>query len=159
LDKVTFCMRVLPNLTPLRFFLSIFVVLFHVPQFCKNQGLPFFDAWSIFYKGSEAVYMFFSLSGFLIIRQLYLEKKETNTIALKDFYIRRVLRIFPLYYIVLIVGLVYYQIVLPWAGYAFESNYNLNEGIFLSDFFLSNVFDILYHPAYINEVIVHIIIE
>lgn len=152
-------MRVLPNLTPLRFFLSLFVVLFHVPQFCKNQGFPFFDDWSVFHKGSEAVYMFFSLSGFLIIRQLYIEKKETNTLALKSFYIRRILRIFPLYYLVLLFGLCYYHIILPWAGYAFENNYNLVEGILLAVFFLPNVFSELYHPGGILEILWSIGIE
>lgn len=152
-------MKVLPNLTPLRFFLSFFVVLFHVPQFCKNQGFPFFDEWSVFHKGSEAVYMFFSLSGFLIIRQLYLEKKNTDTIDLKNFYIRRVLRIFPLYYVVLIFGLFYYQVVLPWAGYNFDNNYNLLEGILLSVFFLPNVFSELHHPGGIIEILWSIGIE
>nr|WP_294937146.1 acyltransferase [uncultured Flavobacterium sp.] len=152
-------MKALPNLTSLRFFLALFVVIFHVPQFCKNQEIPFFNDLAIFHKGQEAVYMFFSLSGFLIIRQLYIEKKQTNTIALKRFYIRRMLRIFPLYYLILGFGLFYYRFLLPTLGYEFESNYNLLEGILLSVFFLPNVFSFLYYPGGIIEVLWSIGIE
>jgi peptidoglycan/LPS O-acetylase OafA/YrhL len=152
-------MKTLPNLTSLRLFLALFVVIFHIPQFCRNQGFPFFDALPIFHKGSQAVYVFFSLSGFLIIRQLYLEKKTTNSVSLKRFFLRRILRIFPLYYLILVVGFFFYRYLLPTLGYDFENNYNLTEGILLSVFFLPNVFANLYHPGGIIEVLWSIGIE
>lgn len=152
-------MKALPNLTALRFFLALFVVLFHIPQFCRNQEIPFFDALSIFHKGKEAVYVFFSLSGFLIIRQVYIEKKETGSISLPKFYMKRILRIFPLYYLILFTGFFYYRFLLPQLGYDFESNYNLLEGVLLSVFFLPNVFGNLYHPGGIIEILWSIGIE
>jgi peptidoglycan/LPS O-acetylase OafA/YrhL len=94
-------MKLLPNLTGLRFLLAFLVVIFHIPQFCQNRGFPYYNNLSIFNKGEEAVYMFFSLSGFLIIRLLYIEKSVSNSVNLKKFFIRRVLRIFPLYYLIL----------------------------------------------------------
>ncbi|WHF51445.1 acyltransferase [Chryseobacterium gotjawalense] len=48
--------------------------------------------------------MFFVLSGFLITYLLLKEYQKTKTIKIKDFYIRRILRIWPLYY--LYIGLV-----------------------------------------------------
>ncbi len=45
------------------------------------------------------VTMFFALSGFLITSLLLLENKETNNIHIKGFYMRRVLRIWPIYYL------------------------------------------------------------
>jgi len=50
--------------------------------------------------GKNAVYLFFVLSGFLITYLLLLEKREDKTINVKNFYIRRVFRIWPLYYII-----------------------------------------------------------
>lgn len=43
------------------------------------------------------VTVFFVLSGFLITALLLEERKATGTVSLRDFYIRRALRIFPLY--------------------------------------------------------------
>ena len=132
-------MKTLPNITSLRFVLALLVVLFHIPDFFKNRGFPYFDNLPFFHKGTEAVYMFFSLSGFLIIRQLYIEKTTTNSIDLKAFFLRRILRIFPLYYLVLGFGFLYYRTILPNLGYAFESNYDLWYGVFLSVTFFPNI--------------------
>lgn len=48
--------------------------------------------------GSYGVTMFFTLSGFLITYLLLKEKKTFGTISIKEFYIRRLLRVWPLYY-------------------------------------------------------------
>ena len=46
---------------------------------------------------SNAVTIFFTLSGFLITYLLFLEK-EKKEINVKKFYLRRILRIWPLYF-------------------------------------------------------------
>ncbi len=148
----------LPNITSLRFLLALAVILFHVARFSANRDFPFFNDWPIFNKGTEAVYVFFVLSGFLIIKQLFLEKKQTNSINLKSFYKRRMLRIFPLYYLVLTIGFLYYQLVLPYLGYDFENNYDLLTGILLSVFFFANIFS-TYSPGGIIEILWSIGIE
>lgn len=151
-------MKVLPNLTGLRFILASLVVIFHIPHFCENRGFPFFNSLPIFNKGEEAVYMFFSLSGFLIIRQLFLEKSVSNSINLRKFFLKRVLRIFPLYYLVLTFGLLYYRLILPYFGFSFQNNYDLLYGVFLSYTFFSNIF-VLYQPGGIIEILWSIGIE
>ena len=151
-------MQTLPNLTGLRFFLAVLVVLFHVPQFCQNRGFPFFYDLPVFQKGTEAVYMFFSLSGFLIIRQLYLEKAFQKTINLKAFFIRRALRILPLYYLVLTVGFLYYRVVLPHLGYPQEYSYELLTGILLSVTIFPNIF-FTYYPGGVLEILWSIGVE
>lgn len=148
----------IPNLTPIRFILALLVVIFHIAQFSENRGFPFFNDLAIFHKGTEAVYMFFSLSGFLIIKQLFVEKKETNSINLKRFYARRILRIFPLYYLILTFGFLYYRLILPFFGFEFENNYDLLSGIFLSVTFFPNIFS-KYSPGGILEILWSIGIE
>ncbi len=82
---------------------SILAVLWHH----AHGGLPELLAST---RGFLGVDMFFVLSGFLIVTLLLRERDKTGTIALSKFYARRTLRIFPLYYAV-VLGLA----VLLWA--------------------------------------------
>jgi len=148
----------LPNLDPLRFILAALVLFFHLPQLSRNQGLPYFLDAPIFNRGTEAVFMFFVLSGFLIIKLIY-SAKQRDHFSIKKFYIRRILRIFPLYYLIVFFGFTFYQFILPKLGIPFDNNYNLGEGILLTTFFLPNVFARLYMPGGILEVLWSIGIE
>jgi peptidoglycan/LPS O-acetylase OafA/YrhL len=148
----------LPNLDSLRFLLVTFVLIFHIPQLFKNQGLLCFDALPIFHRGTQAVYMFFSLSGFLIIRLIYIAKLN-GSFSVRNFYMRCVLRIFPLYYLIATFGFVFYQVLLPYLNIPFENNYALFEGILLSVFFFPNIFSTLYEPGGILEILWSIGIE
>lgn len=74
--------------------------------------------------GSEGVTLFFAISGFLITSLLLRERDRQDHIDLKAFYWRRALRIFPLYYTVLLI-----YVLLVWvmerhspAGQAFFAN-------------------------------------
>ncbi len=53
-----------------------------------------------------SVILFFVISGFLISFLLSEEKKNYGTISIKDFYVRRILRIWPLYYLILLLSVV-----------------------------------------------------
>ena len=151
-------MNRLPNLDVLRFILASLVIIFHLPQLCRNQGLPYFLDAPIFNRGVEAVYMFFVLSGFLIIKIIYNDKLR-DRFSIRKFYIRRILRIFPLYYLILIFGFVFYWQILPLLGIPFENNYNLSNAVLLGTFFLPNVMSKLYMPGGILEVLWSIGIE
>ncbi|HLT33322.1 MAG TPA: acyltransferase [Aquaticitalea sp.] len=148
----------LPNLDPLRFFLASLVILFHLPQLSYNQGLPSMPIVPILNRGTEAVYMFFVLSGFLIIRLIYRHKLD-DRFSIRKFYMRRVLRILPLYYLIVVFGFIFYNVILPYLGIPFEIKYELSEGILLTVFFLPNVFAKLYAPGGILEVLWSIGIE
>ncbi|MFY0714213.1 acyltransferase [Seonamhaeicola sp. NFXS20] len=145
-------MKKLPNLDALRFFLAFLVVIYHLPSLSKNQGLPYFNDLAIFNRGTEAVYMFFSLSGFLIIRGIYIDKLN-KTFSIKKFYMRRILRIFPLYYLIVAFGFLFYWVILPILNIPFENNYELIDGILLTVFFLPNVFAFLHYPGGILEIL------
>lgn len=93
-----------PNLHGLRFFAASMVFVHHVEQFLEANGLSsrYTEFPAFFLLGKLGVVLFFVLSGFLIT-YLLLEEESHGPISVKNFYIRRVLRIWPLYY--LIVGL------------------------------------------------------
>ena len=55
--------------------------------------------------GADGVGLFFLLSAFLITELLRRERETTGAIHLKKFYVRRVLRIWPLYFLILLIGL------------------------------------------------------
>lgn len=61
-----------------------------------------FRLWAII-DGKMGVTIFFVLSGFLITTLLLREQESRGTVSLKAFYVRRVMRLAPLYYLVLCV--------------------------------------------------------
>ena len=83
LDNVSY-----PTLNGLRG-LSIVLVVFYHLSFADN------DLYKRVFNGDLGVDIFFVLSGFLITTLNLKEKIKTSSIDLKKFYIRRVLRIFP----------------------------------------------------------------
>jgi peptidoglycan/LPS O-acetylase OafA/YrhL len=74
--------------------LSILPVIWH-----HATPFPLPGIWG---KGPAGVDLFFCISGFLITTLLLREKARTGKIALGAFYLRRSLRILPLYYAVLL---------------------------------------------------------
>ncbi len=82
----------------------------HDPSFWARLGLPLFLARvvaGIGATGAFGVSLFFVLSSYLITELLLREKDLMGTLDLRSFYIRRILRIWPLYFafLALAVGL------------------------------------------------------
>lgn len=94
------------GLNGLRFFAAVAVMVTHI-ELIKGQ-MPFNYLYEssklVFELGGLGVVFFFVLSGFLITYLLLSEKRKTGTINVKFFYIRRILRIWPLYFFVVILG-------------------------------------------------------
>ncbi|MBL0728744.1 acyltransferase [Piscinibacter sp. HJYY11] len=76
------------------------------------------------YLGMQGVTLFFAISAFLITTLLLRERERDGTVDVRAFYLRRVLRIFPLYYaVVLVYVLVVYLLERDTpAGEAFFDN-------------------------------------
>ena len=91
------------NLDGLRFLSFLMVFLHHTVVYDINIKGTFFERLltTVGYGGS-GVSIFFVLSGFLITYLLLQEKEANGKINISFFYIRRGLRIWPLYYLVII---------------------------------------------------------
>lgn len=90
----------LPGLNGIRAIAAIAVVTSHINHRSLGFGLPEMPLLDL---AGYGVTMFFVLSGFLITFLLLKEKKMTNTINYKFFFIRRALRIWPLYFLYLLI--------------------------------------------------------
>lgn len=132
-----------PNLNGLRFIAAFLVLVHHIEQLKSTYGIA--NRWNsgvIQILGEQGVSLFFVLSGFLITYLLLEEEKQKGTIRLKDFYVRRILRIWPLYFFIGFLALA----VLPqipmfiMPGYELDFVYrNLETKIILFLFFLPNL--------------------
>ena len=82
----------------LRFFAFLKVFLLHLPIF----AFPVFSA--LKKGGGIGVIFFFVLSGFLITYIILEERQQTGIFNLKNFFVRRILRIWPLFYLMILVA-------------------------------------------------------
>jgi peptidoglycan/LPS O-acetylase OafA/YrhL len=122
----------IPSIDGLRAVSILIVVLghFRLSVNMPHTGYVFFN--TLFGGGQLGVKLFFVISGFLITTLLIKEKIKTDTINLKKFYIRRFLRIFPVFYLFLIVIIVLnfvMHLAIPW--YIF-----LTAALYLTNFFI-----------------------
>ena len=81
----------------------------------------------IAYSSALGVVFFFVLSGFLITYLLLKERQSNNSIAIGKFYLRRAFRIWPLYYLIFILGffvLPYFDVfAVPGQDVFFQPNF------------------------------------
>lgn len=109
------------GLNALRFFAAFFVVMHHAETIKKKNGLFDFEWLGLFRNGGNAVIFFFVLSGFLITYLLLQENSKTGIISISNFYLKRMLRIWPLYFLLVAIG----AIILPVLISALNINYDM----------------------------------
>ena len=119
-----------PSLHGLRVLAVVSVVQFHVTMFLTNQrGVSIDPAWA---DASKSVFfgmdLFFVLSGFLIGTILLRSVESHGSQSLRRFYLRRIFRTFPSYYLVLTVLAALAPMNATqhhhlWMEYAYLSNY------------------------------------
>lgn len=121
-----------PGLNGVRFFAALLVIIDHTELFKSYLDLPTLWANSYSaYLGAFGVSIFFVLSGFLIT-YLLLEENKEGPIQIKDFYIRRILRIWPLYYLLVLLGF----LVIPYLSYFQVPQYSSEMSDYLDRFLL-----------------------
>ena len=108
-----------PALDGLRFVAFGLVYVFHrgIPQGTLSSLVGHSAARALLDHGWVGVQVFFVLSGYLITTLLLGEEAEFGRVDLRAFWIRRVLRIWPVYYLVVIVGF----LVIPAFDVSFDA--------------------------------------
>ena len=135
-----------PNLNGLRFLAASMVIVSHIEQHLDWFNIKSSSLVAVHEIGKKGVSLFFVLSGFLITYLLLQEKATTQTISLKNFYLKRIYRIWPLYYLVVISAFFilphFHFFNLPGVSENLSNDFNIRFVLFL--FILPNVSQILY---------------
>jgi peptidoglycan/LPS O-acetylase OafA/YrhL len=125
----------LPELDGLRGFAILLVVFYHA----KLAG---------FGGGFIGVDIFFVLSGYLVTFGLYQELVSTKTINLGEFFQRRIKRLLPVFFFVILITLaIGYFVLIPIAG----EQQALGRSAIASSLFLSNLYFIFNTGGYFDE--------
>lgn len=98
--------RYITQLDALRFFAAFLTAAFHgdiLKLVFASPDRPLERDWS--HLGANCVTFFFVLSGFVITWLLLGERARSHTVDVTAFYMRRVFRIWPLYYLIVALGL------------------------------------------------------
>jgi peptidoglycan/LPS O-acetylase OafA/YrhL len=127
-----------PALDSLRAIAMLMVFADHLHSVAYTVGVR--TAWRISGTiGTVGLKLFFILSGFLITFLLLMEREERQRIDVPHFYLRRILRIWPLYF--LIVGIA--QFLIPCTGlFGLDSVYSGKT----PDFWRASLYYLLFLP-------------
>ena len=95
-----------PELDGLRFFAFLLVFIHHTELFYTIPQLRFLHDF-----GWAGVDLFFALSAFLFTKLLLVERQVSGAISFRKFYLRRVFRIWPVYYLYVAITLALYIVL------------------------------------------------
>jgi len=131
------------NLDSIRFIACLMVFLQHgiseSYKYLPIKNTVYEKLLNLISDGGLGVSMFFVLSGFLITYLLITEYELRGKISVKSFYIRRMLRIWPLYFLIVAFSFLLYPSLKSLIG----MNHPLGSNIFYHLTFLSN-FDVIH---------------
>ncbi|MEZ5016306.1 MAG: acyltransferase [Flavipsychrobacter sp.] len=144
-----------PNLNGVRFIAALAVIIHHIELTKYWFGQPNIYTTSFVggVFGQLGIILFFVLSGFLITYLLLEENKQKQHISIKQFYIRRMLRIWPLYYLIVVLGLFILPKIhffdIPNITTHVKEHFATKSAMFLS--FFPNVAYAMYEPVPYSE--------
>lgn len=128
-----------PNLNAFRFFAALLVIFHHGEVIRAKNDFISYEHFSFFQNGTTAVKFFFVLSGFLISYLLLKEKDQKNTISIKNFYLKRVIRIWPLYFLLVVIGIVIFPFLFQFLHINYAFPYTLGQVWLLFIIFLPSL--------------------
>ena len=132
------------GLSGLRFIAAFLVVMHHTETIRAKNNLPNLEWLGLFKNGTHAVIFFFVLSGFLITYLLLRENHKKQTVSIRNFYMRRILRIWPLYFFVVLLGTVAIPVFLNIINFDYPVPYTLKDTWYYFLFFLPGLVTFYY---------------
>lgn len=115
------------SLNGLRFIAAFLVVMHHSETIRHKYGLPDLESFTLFRNGTNSVTFFFVLSGFLITYLLLKEHLEHKTISIRNFYMRRIFRIWPLYFLIIFTGIVLVPVLIKMIHFNYVMPYTFKD--------------------------------
>jgi peptidoglycan/LPS O-acetylase OafA/YrhL len=135
----------IPSLDGLRALSIAIVVASHRAEIYDPKDPRFNAAWAILANGQIGVSIFFVISGFLITSLLLGESDRNGRISLRDFYLRRALRILPPYYVFLVSILIAVRIgwiVVPYKEWLASALFYWNYAPFAKSWWLGHTWSL-----------------
>ena len=138
-------MQYLKGLNTLRFFAALLVLIGHARVDLEGLGISHTNI-LFTHKGADAVQFFFLLSGFLLTYLSLTAVEKYGKFNIKRFYINRILRIWPLYYLCVCMGFIALGFILPHVLHIAFLGFSVKEGLPYFLLFLPN-YIVSLHPV------------
>lgn len=137
-------MPYLNGLNSLRFFAAFLVLIAHAQQNLSSLNVLHYK-WPVFFLGADAVHFFFVLSGFLLTYLALNEVKQNDKLNIRRFFIKRILRIWPLYYLCVLLGLIVLLLAKAYTNDHISQVVNVKQTLTYYLFFLPNYVAAVYN--------------
>ncbi len=132
------------GINTLRFLAAFFVIISHANISLVKLGIYKSVPLAFLTRGEDAVDFFFTLSGFLITYLLLIEIQKKNTVSIKQFYLRRIFRIWPVYFLVVGAGFLIFTILYKQIYGTPYFTFSVGKGLMYFIFFLPNYMAVNY---------------
>ena len=139
------------NFDGLRFIAALLVLFHHAASMMSKNGETFITRLDLFKNGANAVSFFFVLSGFLITYLLLQEQDKKRHVSIRNFYIKRILRIWPLYFLMIIIALFIQPVLIDLLHIPYVMTYDLKETWMYFVFFLPGMVTFYFGGSHLLE--------
>lgn len=139
------------NFDGLRFIAALLVLFHHAASMMSNNGETFITQLDLFKNGANAVSFFFVLSGFLITYLLLQEQDKKRHVSIRNFYIKRILRIWPLYFLMIIIALFIQPVLIDLLHIPYVMTYDFKETWMYFVFFLPGMVTFYFGGSHLLE--------
>ncbi len=139
------------NFDGLRFIAALLVLFHHAASMMSKNGETFITQLDLFKNGANAVSFFFVLSGFLITYLLLQEQDKKRHVSIRNFYIKRILRIWPLYFLMIIIALFIQPVLIDLLHIPYVMTYDFKETWMYFVFFLPGMVTFYFGGSHLLE--------
>jgi peptidoglycan/LPS O-acetylase OafA/YrhL len=144
------------GLDGLRGFAALMVVFGHIEGFKDKAHFPAYSLQNLSIVRAlapQGVNIFFTLSGFLITYLLLTEKARTADIAVRQFYLRRVFRIWPLFFLAVFLSFFVFPYIFDVSFFTVKTTPDFMQKFLLSLFLFPNIVFVRYGHIFFHGIL------